>query len=876
MPRRSVRLFCLALFISLCAAAAQAQVTSPKEFLGFTPGDDYKLANFKQSSAYFRKLAAQTKRMKLYEVGQSAMGETMLLAVISSEENLARLDRLKEIARRLATGRGLTDAEARALAKEGRAMVWIDGGMHATEVGHAQHTINLGYDLVTREDEEYRRIRDRVVTLLMPSINPDGQNMVADWFNRHYGTPREGTPMPWLYQKYAGHDNNRDWYMLNLPETRNVTKLLYHEWFPQILYNHHQTAPFPARIWVPPNADPVNPNIPPLVLRGINLVGTAMHIRFEAEGKSGVISQERFSSWWNGGMRTTPYYHNIIGILTETGHASPYPANYKLTPEQMEAKQWYPNPYRGGEFRFRDTLSYMNTASLGVLTIAADLAETWQYNVYLMAKDAIRRGETEAPYGFIFPLDQRDPNTMADFIERMLLSGLEVHVAKSPFTYAGVSYPAGTPVILSAQPYRPHLMDMTLPQKHPMKLQYPGGPPERPYDVAGWTLTEQMGVRNAQMKTKPSTEMLNNLVKAPAFALPKASISGGRAKGAYLLPHERNVAIKATNRLLVAGQNVQWLMEDQVIGGKSYAAGTIIVPAKQGAHEAVEKIVSDLNLPATAVDSAGAVKVLNLSKVRVATYDPYGGNMPQGWMQYALERFDFDPATITNLDIRAGNLKNKVDVLILTTFPNVADRRAASDREGQGGLGNGFLGGPVPRELAPEVAGRLKGIGEEGLDNLAAFVRAGGVLITCEAANEQTTNLFKLPIREVTGGTKFYSPGSVFKVDVDPTHPFGWGMPADSRIYFDNGDAWEADLSFPSVSKGGAFARYPETNPLVSGWIIADEVVRNRAAAVEFQVGAGRVVLFGFSVTFRAQPHQGFMLLFNAIHAGAAMANGGH
>jgi hypothetical protein len=856
------------LVVTLIATTARSQVTSPREFLGFTPGDDYKLANYKQSFAWFKKIAPQTRRMKLFEVGKSAMGETMLLAAISSEENLARLDRLKEIARRLTQARGLTDSQAKALAKEGRAIVWIDGGMHASEVGHAQHTINLAYDVITREDEEYRKIRDRVVLLLMPSINPDGQNMVADWFNSNYGTPREGTPLPWLYQKYAGHDNNRDWYMLNLAETRNVTRLLYHEYFPQIVYNHHQSAPFPARIFVPPNDEPMNPNIPPLVMRGIHIVGTAMHLRFEAEGKSGVISQATYSSWWNGGMRTTPYFHNIIGILTETGHASPYPANYKLNEKQMEPSTWYPNPYRGGEWHFRDTVAYMNTGSMGVLNIAADLAETFQYNIYLMAKWAIEKGASEPPYGFIFPLDCRDPNTAVDFLERMILSGLEVHAAKTAFTYEGVSYPAGTPVILASQPYRPHLLDMTLPQKHPMRLQYPNGPPVRPYDIAGYTLTEQMGVATVEMKAKPAAELLANLTKVSSISAPRVSITGGQAKAAYLLPHDRNVSITATNRLLAAGQKVQWLNEAATIAGKSYPAGTIVVPAGQGTREAIEKIVSDLRLPAVAVNDAVTAKTLKLRKLRVGTYDPYGGNMPQGWTQYILEKFEFDHTAVINPDIRAGNLKNKIDVLILTAFPNVEDRRVGG-REGQGGLGAGFLGGPTPRELAPEVAARLKGIGQEGLDNLAAFVREGGVLIACEAANEPTANLFKLPLREVTKGTKFYSPGSVFKADVDTAHPFGWGMPAEAKIYFDNGLAWEVSSS---DLQGGAFVRYPNENPMTSGWIIGDEVIRNRAAAVEYKIGSGRVALFGFDVIFRGQPHLGFMLLFNAIHAGAAQA----
>jgi hypothetical protein len=341
---------------------------------------------------------------------------------------------MKTIAKTLAEGR-VPESEARSLAKEGRAIVWIDGGMHANEVGSAQHTINLGYDLIARNDSEFQAIRDRAIVVLVPSINPDGQNLIADWFNKNYGTPQEGTALPVLYQKYAGHDNNRDWYMLNLPETRNMTRLLYEEWFPQIVYNHHQAAGmYPERMFIPPYDDPMNPNIPPLVMRGINAVGTAMHSRFEEEGKTGIISLDTYSAWWNGGMRTTPFFHNIIGILTEVAHASPYPVTYKTSATQQEPTAWYPNPYKGGGWRFADTVAYMNTGSMGLLNWAAANAESLQMNRWRMAQAAIAKGQNEAPYGFIIPLDaswQHDPNTAAVFLERMRLSGLEVRFAKS-------------------------------------------------------------------------------------------------------------------------------------------------------------------------------------------------------------------------------------------------------------------------------------------------------------------------------------------------------------------------------------------------------------------------------------------------------------
>jgi hypothetical protein len=867
------------------APPVDARVTTPRAFLGFTPGDDYKLANYQQSYAYFQKIAGETKRLRLFEVGRTAMGEPMLLAAISSEENLNRLDRLKEIARKLAEGR-VADAEARQMAREGKAFVWIDGGMHATEVGCAQHTINLGYDLAAREDEEYRRIRENAVLLLIPSINPDGQNLVADWFNTHYGTPREGTPLPVLYQKYSGHDNNRDWYMLNLPETRNMTRLLYHEWFPQIVYNHHQTAPFPARIFVPPYAEPMNPNIPPLVMRGIHLVGAAMHNRFEVEGKSGVVSEKTFSTWWNGGMRTTPYFHNVIGILTETAHASPYPAEIRVTDAQKEPTTWYPNPYSGGKWRFADTVAYMNTGSMAVLRLAADHSEEFLLNRWRMARNAISEGERESPFGYIVPLNadaQRDPNTAALFLEKMRQSGLEVHRAEKPFTQSGKTYPVGTAVLLAAQANRPHLIDMVTAQKHPMREQYPGGPPIRPYDVAGWTLTFQMGVTTIPLTAKPTTETRAALrLATDEIRLPAAPAGKAPSGGAYLLPANRNASFTAVNRLLAKGIPVERWTMPRTLDGRTWGAGTFVLPATDAAYRELSAVAADLRLPVTTVKKLPAVPAterLRLRPARVATYDPYGGNMPQGWTQLVLETFAFPHTPITNPDIRAGNLRAKADALILTAYPNVRNRtiggRATTGSSnsgsegtssGSGGLGPGFLGGPAPKELAPEVKARLDGIGEAGEANLRRFVEEGGTLLALDSAVAPVVELFKLPLRDVTTGSKFYSPGSVFRLDVDPTHPLCWGLPESVNVYFDNGPAWDSTLSFPSASDGGAFARYPNENPLLSGWIIEDETIRRRAAGVQYRIGKGRVVVYGFDVIFRGQPHMGFPLLFNALY----------
>ena len=299
---------------------AVGAVPSPRAVLGFEPGDDYTLADFRQLREYFRRLDAASDRVELRVAGHSTEGNEMLVAIISSEANLARLERYRDISRRLALVRGVTDVEARALAREGKAVVWIDSGLHASEVATAQHAIRLAHEVATEDTPEMQAVRENVVLVLAPCINPDGMNMVVDWYRRTLRTPHQDSAMPWLYQKYVGHDNNRDGYMQTQKETQVVNRLLFAEWLPQIMYNQHQGT-YPPRIFVPPFPDPVNPNIDPQIVRGVDLVGGAMQDRFEREGKNGVISRYAFSIWYNGSVRTTSYFHNIIGILTETGHA---------------------------------------------------------------------------------------------------------------------------------------------------------------------------------------------------------------------------------------------------------------------------------------------------------------------------------------------------------------------------------------------------------------------------------------------------------------------------------------------------------------------------------------------------------------------------
>ncbi|RPJ82599.1 MAG: peptidase M14, partial [Acidobacteria bacterium] len=458
--RNLARTTLIALLVATAAVAVTAQaprapaaIPTPVSVIGWEACADYKLATYEQIADYFRKLDAASPRLQLAEIGKTVEGRTQLMAIISSEQNLKNLARYKEIAQKLALARGLTAEQARSLAQEGKAIVWIDVGIHSTEVAPTQMVPELAYRLVTEDTPEMRFIRDNVILLLNPNMNPDGMTMVADWYTKQVGTPYELSSPPELYHKYVGHDDNRDWFMFNMPETRNSGRQLYHEWFPQIVYNQHQTGPFPARIFVPPFEDPMNPNIPPLVMRGIALVGSAMTRRLESEGKSGVVSRINYDTWWNGGMRSAPYYHNMVGIQTEAQHNTPTPAVYdpKHFPRTfangestLEPSTFYPNPWKGGEWHFRNTCEYLFTTSLAVADIGAKRRVDWLYDIYQMGRNAIDAGANET---YVVPAAQWDSPTAVKMINVLREGGIEVERATAPFSAGGKSYDAGSYLI---------------------------------------------------------------------------------------------------------------------------------------------------------------------------------------------------------------------------------------------------------------------------------------------------------------------------------------------------------------------------------------------------------------------------------------------
>ncbi|MGW2514877.1 M14 family metallopeptidase [Streptomyces scopuliridis] len=840
-------------------------VPTPESVIGWKPCADRKMATSEQIAGYFHKLDDSSDRIKVVNIGRSSEGRPMLMALISSEENLKskNLQRYKDISRTLATSGHLSKAKADKLADEGKSVAWVDFGIHSNETASSQTAPLFAQRLVTGESKEMRRVRDDVITIVVPDMNPDGTTMIADWYNDHVGTKYEWTNPPDLWNKYAGHDNNRDWYMFNLPESRNIARQLYQEWFPQLIHNIHQTADFPARITVPPFKDPVNPNIPAEVTRGVNLVGDAMTRRLDSEGKTGALSRATYDMWWNGGMRSAPYYHNMVGILTETAHGWPSPATYD--PKDFPAtfangestktpSIFYPSPWKGGEWHLRDSCEYMSSASMAMLGEASQKRADWLRGMNRMGEQAVKAGAKET---YVVPADQIDLPTAVKMVNVLRTGGVEVERATKPFSAGKRTYPAGSFVIRGAQTFRPYLHDLLNPQHYPDRRQYPGGPPEPPYDITGWTLPMQMGVKVDKYETR---------VQAVTKTIARATVAAGSVSNKAVLaldPRVNNSAL-AVNHLLAAGAAVSRSTAPVTTDAGKRPAGTFLVSANGDVRKKAATQARQLGLNLAGVDKVPDT-ARKLTAPRIGLYSRWGGaiseqdratggawgdggNMDEGWTRYTLEQYGFNQDKLTDQKVRAGDLKKHYDVIVLP------DATYAAMRDGQ-----------KPGSMPQKYTG---GMTKEGVANLKEFVKQGGTLVTLNNAEELARKGLGVPVKDVTEGKKesdFFAPGTLLNMKFDPTQPIAWGLPEQGVGFFANSPAFEAAAGADSVQ---TVASYPGEKLLASGWILGEKTLYNRSAAVDAKLGDGHAVLLGFRPQNRGQTYGTYKLLFNSLYLG--------
>jgi len=883
------------------ADAPQGRVTSPLEEFGHHFGDDYFLATYRQIAAYWQKLDRESDRITVETIGKTAEGRDQLMAIVTSPENHRNLARYRDISRRLALADGLDDEAARTLAREGKAVVWIDGGLHASEVLGAQQLGQMVYRMVSSDDAETRRILDDVIILFVHA-NPDGNDLVADWYMRNPDPLQRTTAgLPRLYHYYIGHDNNRDFFASTQKETENINRVLYREWFPQILYNHHQSGPAGTVLWSPPLRDPFNYNQDPLLVLGLQTVGLALHTRLAAEGKPGATMRSGgpYDGWWNGGIRNTAAFHNTIAILTEM-IGSPTPMRIPLVMSRQVPTSDLTYPIAPQEWHFRQSIEYSISCNLAVLDLASRTRETMLFNRYVMGRNSIERGrrdtwtvaphryaaveagragraggggrgrggagedalwealhrpEDRDPRGYIIPSSQPDFPTATRFINALLETGITVRRAARDFEVAGRRYPAGSYVVPADQAFRPHVIDMFEPQDHPDNFAYPGAPPTPPYDSAGWTLAFQMGVEFDRV-LEPFTGPFE-LIETWNVAPPPGTVAAAEGGRGLTLQPEQLDSFAGVNRLLAAGREVHRL-----------PSGAFVVPTAGSAPPEVASIAAERGVNLGRYGGSALSPETRLPARRVGLWDRYGGSMDSGWARWILEQFEFPFRRVFAQELDAGNLNATFDTLIFVEGGIPAAGGGGGGRGGAGGRGGG-VPPDVPAEFRDHVGEVSAGT---TILQLRAFIANGGTVIAIGGSASNLADHLGLPIDNqlVEGGeplprTKFYVPASVLRARVDTSHPVAAGMKAQTDVFYDNGPVWRLR---PNAAAEGVrpIAWFDNPSPLRSGWAWGQHYLDQGVIAVEARVGRGRALLFGAEILQRAQPHGTFKFLFNGIY----------
>ena len=866
MRTSAIALFVAAAVLAAGPHAQSSSIQTPEAAFGHRMGADRELADWPSLQRYFETVAAASDRVELVDAGPTTEGRRLIAAIVSSSDNIKRLEEIRANALRLADPRRIEEPAALAIAATQPVIVAIGMSIHATEIAATQTAPELLHTLATSTDQEITRSLDNVVLILFPSLNPDGHVITVDWYRKWKGTEFEGSPMPWLYHKYVGHDINRDAFMMNMAENRSLADFFYRRWHPQVFLSMHQMGPRGARYFVPPNLDPIDRNYDPLVWRTAGLLGHAMALALEEDGRSGVLQNALYDYYWPGYEDSAPLGHNTVTLLTEAASvrvATPItvPAD-QLTggrgfPDHQPSTT-FPNPWPGGPWTLRHIVDYNLSAARGLINGAARYRGDLVRNFYRMGRRQVELGAQGGPFAFIIPHDQFDPHATRKLEELLIQGAVEVRRTLEPFRVAETIYENGADIVMMAQPFRAYAKTLLEVQQYPVRRVAPGAAPDRPYDVAGWTLPLQMNVRVDRIDQyfePPPTTRLDRVEIAPQ------KLWGDLRRASFFLIEARgNGGSIAINRLLKAGAKVSFLSSPLAVLGYTYEPGSILVDESRGVADIVQKIAGDLGLRATASGGRAPGDARPIGRARVGLYKPWVESIDEGWTRWLLEQYEFEFESITDADVRnglpaegsaSGGLRQRFDAIVL---PDMAAER--------------MMTGHVPGTMPPEYVG---GLGKEGGDQLKQFVDAGGTLIALDSSSELAVTLLGAPLRDATRGlspNEFFCPGSVIRITLEPD-PLTYGLPRETAGFCSFNTAFEV-AARSSAESGTATARiigrYANSNVLMSGWLEGEQAIAGKGAMVEVKSGQGRAVLFAFRPQHRGQAHATFRLLFNAIH----------
>lgn len=859
MTRTPKCLVLLALAVSLRAAPP-----SPESYFGFRIGADKKLVRWDKIVEYLQKVAADSDRVRCRTLGPTTQENPFLLLEISAPDTLKNLDRYKQLQRKLYfQGGAPTDAERDEIFRSGKAVVVITNNIHSTEIGSSQMILEAVYRLATDDSPRIRKILDNVIFLLVPSLNPDGQIMVTDWYNKYLGTPYEASPLPWLYHPYVGHDNNRDMYLFSQKESRLTAEILWHDWFPSIWLDEHQQGSAGARIFTMPATDPINPNVHPLIYRLNGIYGQQQSAALEAEGKDGIIYNATYTNFWQGAMAWSGWWHNQVGLLTEVASARiatpieqrtadptkpsrpavqsreemeaerrrmmEHPGEPLPAPRDTTPRTEYPRPWLGGTWRLRDIVDYELTATFALLEAAADSRDTLLHEIY-----EVNRATVNNTGAALIPTGQHDSNEAIELIDKLRIAGVEVYRASKEFQQDKIAYAAGTYVVPFNQVFGRYAKDLLEQQTYPEVRRAPNAPAEAPYDVSAWSLGMQFGVTTAISKTP----LPKDLPLEKLNATPKLALAAGHNGNSWMFPYDGALSAQVVNRLLKDGAKVS------IVKPVNHGVPTIQAVTKP---ESWTHAAAGFDVRPSAPTRSSLVGT-PLRAPRVGLYQSWTANLDEGWTRWVLEHYEFPYTVLHNADVKAGKLRDRFDAIILP------DQRPKD-----------ILEGMDYTSIVPEYRG---GIGDSGWQALRQFVDNGGTLIAMGEASNLLVDKLPLPVKELKrtlNREQHFAPGTIVNLQVDTSHPMGLGVAPDTYGFYINSPFFQLMEGFSS-QKVSVVARYPNVDVRASGWLRGEDLMFGRAAVVAIEMNPGKVVLFGIRPQHRAQTHATFPLLFNALY----------
>jgi hypothetical protein len=871
MTMKRLIAFVIAALLTGTAYAAQSKhITSPTEAFGFAPGADRKLADWNELVAYFQKLGTESDRVHFEEVGKTTEGRPYITVTISSPDTIAHLDHYKEIQKKLADPRITTPDQAKQLVAEGKTVIVVTCNIHSTEIASSQSATEFAYKLATGDTPEISGILKNVIVVLVPSQNPDGEQLVVDWYKKYLGTPYEGSSPVVLWHHYTGHDDNRDWSSFTQVETQLAVEKVINPWHPQILYDLHQQGEDAARIYLPPFVDPFDPNIDPLIISSINALGSNTALEIAGTGKTGVLSYGVYDFW--SPLRDYIAYHNGLRILTESASADiaspvniPFERLARGIGYDAKVSSWnFPNPWKGGEWHLGDIVDYQIAAFFSIANNAAVFRERFLNNFYQIGVRALHH--TDWPYAYVVPAEQSDPATTARLINTLRIGAVDVEQASADFDAGGNHYSKGSYIIRLAQPYGSFAKTLLEIQHYPNIAEYPGGPLQRPYDVTAQTLPLLFGVTAVAVKDSFDVQASAVDRAKPTPASFEKSTNGN----GYLIADHSNSSLYALFDLLK--QNVAAYR----LTGAGAEPGTIYVPQQAGIDEKLEAVAKKYPLEIHAAAAAPTGSALKVRLPRIALYQSWVASMDEGWTRFIFDQNGIPYTRIVDADIRKGNLNDRFDVIVL---PDNSPRAITT---GRGGFGEGPGGEPgAPQATSGQAPGRAGrpaqgsenrgprippeftgGLGDDGVASLKAFTENGGTIVALNKASQVYVQKNSEPVSDAEASfdrKAFYIPGSILEVSVDNTNPIAFGSTPTVPIFYENGPVFHVSGDALSV------ASFTTDKPLLSGWIQGGELLKGNSAIAEEPVGKGRLVLFGFRPQYRAQSEVTYKFLFNAL-----------